>query len=174
MWGVDKVYRQFPKRVRRQYEYVQNVPRHLMNVVVELRATQIVQAYIDFRTHTIKEPDWGQPVGEATWQVEDGYMLWYTRVSHPQILPLISGSPPRLANEKQIISHRWEQYEARGSPDAYEMISGVNAYADDQLGQEVMSPEKWSAAMCHVWEKITPILTRRRARRPRRQHAEQE
>ena len=62
MCGIDKVYRHFPRRVRRQYKYVQNVPRHPTDVV-ELRATQIVQAFIDFRTHTIKEPDWGEPGG---------------------------------------------------------------------------------------------------------------
>jgi len=54
------------------------------------------------------------------------------------------------------------------------MVSGIVAYADEHLGQEVMSPVQWSAAMRHVREQIAPILTRRRARRPRRQHAEQE
>ena len=33
MSGVDKVYRHFPERVKRQYGYVQNVPRHLTDVV---------------------------------------------------------------------------------------------------------------------------------------------
>jgi len=54
------------------------------------------------------------------------------------------------------------------------MISGVVVYADEQLGQEVMSHEQWSASMRHVREQITPIFTRRQARRPRRQHDEQE
>jgi len=122
----------------------------------------------------IKEPDWGQPIGESIWQMKDGYILWYTRVSHPQTLPLILGSPLRPANEEQIIAHLWEQYEARGSPDTYEMISGVVAYVDEQLGHEVMSHEQLSAAMRHVREQITSILTKRRARGPRRQHVEQE
>jgi hypothetical protein len=85
MCGVEKVYCHLLERVRRQYGYVQNVPRHLTNVV-ELRPNQIVQTFIDFRTHTIKEPDWGELTGEATWQMKDGYILWYTRVSHPMIL----------------------------------------------------------------------------------------
>jgi len=42
------------------------------------------------------------------------------------------------------------------------------AYADEQMCQEVMSPEQWFEAMCHVRDQITPILTRRRAQRPRR------
>ena len=44
MCGVDKVYRHLPERVRRLYKYVQNVPRHLTDVV-ELRPTHIVQAW---------------------------------------------------------------------------------------------------------------------------------
>jgi hypothetical protein len=157
MCGVEKVYRHLLERVRRQYGYVQNVPRHLTNVV-ELRPNQIVQTFIDFRTHTIKEPDWGELTGEATWQMKDGYILWYTRVSHPMILRLLPGDLLRTTNEEQIIAQQWEQYEARGSPDANDMINGVVAYADEQLGQEVMSHEQWSAAMRHVREHITPIL----------------
>jgi len=146
MCGVDKVYRHLPERVRRLYKYVQNVPRHLTDVV-ELRPTHIVQAFIDFCTHTINDPDWGQPAGESTWQMEDGYILWYTTVSHPLILRLLPRDLPRPANEEQIIAHQWEQYEAIGSPNTYDIVTGVVAYADEQLGQEVMSPEQWSAAM---------------------------
>nr|ABE80143.2 hypothetical protein MtrDRAFT_AC139526g52v2 [Medicago truncatula] len=50
------------------------------------------------------------------------------------------------------------------------MVSGVIAYADEQLGQQVMSPEQWTEAMRHVREQITPILARRRGQRPRRRH----
>jgi len=98
----------------------------------------------------------------------DGYVLWYSRVSHPLILPLLPGDLSRPANEKQIIAQQGEQYEARGSPDTYDMVSGVFAYADEQMGQEVMSPEQWFEAMHHVRDQITPILSRRRGRRPRR------
>jgi len=66
--------------------------------------------------------------------MEDGYVLWYSKVSHPLILPLLPGDLPSPANEKQIIAQQWEQYEARGSPDTYEMVSGDVAYADEQLG----------------------------------------
>jgi len=131
-WNVE--------RVRRQYKYVHNVPRQPTNVV-ELRPDQIVQEFIDFCTHTIKEPDWGEPAGEETWGMEEGFVLWYTRVSHSQILPLLPGDLLRPANEEQIIAQQWEQYEARGSPDTFDMVNGVVAYADEQLGQEVMSPE---------------------------------
>jgi len=52
-------------------------------------------------------------------------MLWYRWVSHPQILPPISGSPPRPANEEQIIAHQWKRHQARGSPDTYHMVGDV-------------------------------------------------
>ena len=76
-------------------------------------------------------------------------MLWYNGVSQHHILPLIPGSPLTPANEEKIIPHQWDQYQARGSPDTYEMISGVVAYVDEQLGREVMRPEHglWPCAM---------------------------
>jgi len=52
-----------------------------------------------------------------------------------------------------------EQYEARGSPDTYDVVIGDVSYADEQMGQEVMSPEQWFEAMRHVRDQIAPILT---------------
>jgi len=63
MCGVRRVYCHLPERVLRQYRYVQRVPRHPTDVV-ELLPPQIVQAFVDFHTHTLKEPDWGEPAGE--------------------------------------------------------------------------------------------------------------
>ena len=60
MCGVRRVYRHLPKRVLRQYRYVQRVPRH-PTYVVELLPPRIVQAFVDFRAHTLKEPNWGEP-----------------------------------------------------------------------------------------------------------------
>ena len=90
-------------------------------------------------------------------------MLWYTKVSHPHILPPFPGDLPRPANEEQIIAQQWERYEARSSPDTFDMVSVAVAYADAQMGQEeVLSPQQWFQAMSHVREQIAPILTRRR------------
>jgi len=97
-------------------------------------------------------------------------MLWYTSVSHPQILPPIPGSPPRPANEEQIIAHQWKQDQTRGSPNTYDMVSDTVSYADKYLGQGVMSPEQLNAALHHVKEQRASVLTKGRARRPRRQH----
>ena len=106
--------------------------------------------------------------------MEDGHMLWYTKVSHPQILPPIPGSPPRPTNEEQIIAHQWEQHQARGSTDTYDIVSGIVSYADEHLGQKIMSPKQLYAALRHVREQIAPVLTRRRAWRSRRQQQEHE
>jgi len=106
--SVVRVYRHLPERVLRQYKYVQTILRHPTNVV-DLRPPQIVQAFIEFRTHTLNEPDWGESAGKETWRMRDGYVLWYTTVSHPQILPPFPGDLPRPANEEQIIAHQWEQ-----------------------------------------------------------------
>ena len=95
----------------------------------------------------------------------DGYVIWYSTVSHPHILPLLLGDLPRPANEEKIIAQQWERYEARGLPDTYDMVSAVVAYADEQIGQEeVMSPQQWFQALSHVREQIAPILTGGEAR----------
>jgi len=64
----------------------------------------------------------------------DDYVLLYSTMSRPQILPPLPGNVPRPANEEQIIAQQWERYEARGSPDTYDMVSAAVAYADEQIG----------------------------------------
>nr|ABD33335.2 hypothetical protein MtrDRAFT_AC151523g31v2 [Medicago truncatula] len=54
------------------------------------------------------------------------------------------------------------------------MVSGIVSYANEHLGQEVISPEQLYVALLHVREQIAPVLTKRRARRPRRQQQEHE
>jgi len=97
-------------------------------------------------------------------------------VSHPQILSPLPRDLPWPANEEQVIAQQWERYEARSSPNTYDMVSGVVAYADAQMGQaEVMSPKQWFQVVSHFREQIAPILTRRRGQRPRRrQHQHQQ
>jgi len=72
MCGVDKVYSHLFERVKRQYGYVQDVPRHPTDVV-QVRETDIVQAFIDFHVHTIKEDGWGNLVGDT---MADGEWLY--------------------------------------------------------------------------------------------------
>jgi len=66
MCSVRRVYRYLPERVLRQYGYVQRVPRHPTDVV-ELPPPQIVQAFVDFCTHMLKEPDWGDFQFQLCW-----------------------------------------------------------------------------------------------------------
>jgi len=66
--------------------------------------------------------------------MRDGYVLRYTAVSHPQILPPLPKYLPRPANEEQIIAQQWERYEARSSHDTYDMVSAALAYTDAQMG----------------------------------------
>jgi hypothetical protein len=171
MCGDRRVYRHLPERVLRQYGYVQSVPRPPTDVPA-LTPAEIVQAFTDFRTHTLKADDWGEQAGEQPWRMAEGYVRWYTVVSHPQILPLLPGDVPRPPNEEQIVAEQWERYEARSSPDTYDMVSGAVAHADEFLGQEVMSmtPQQLYAALQDVRQQIAPIITRRRAQRPRRRH----
>jgi len=93
-------------------------------------------------------------------------------VSHPQILPLLSGDIPRPSNEEQIIAEQWKRYEARSSPDTYDMVSGVVVHADELLVQEVMSmtPQQLYAALHDVRQQIALIITKRRGQRSRRRH----
>jgi len=151
MCGDRRVYRHLPERVLRQYRYVQTVPRPPTDVV-ELSPAEIVQAFVDFLTHTLKAPDWGDHAREHTSRTTYGYVRWYTVVSHPHILPLLPGDIPRPPNEEQIISEQWERYEARSSPDTYDMVSGAVAHAGEFLGQEVMSmtPQQLYAALHDV------------------------
>jgi len=73
MCGDRRVYRHLPERVLRQYGYVQTIPRPPTDVV-ELSPAEIVQAFVDFRTHTLKEANWGEHAGEHTWRMEGGYV----------------------------------------------------------------------------------------------------
>jgi hypothetical protein len=159
MCGVEKVCRHLPERVKRQYGYVQDIPRYL-TYVLSMRASHTPQAFIDFRPHTTKEESWGQPTKDIPWWFEDGNMLWYGRVSLPHIFPPIMGSPSRPANEEQIIADQ-HQHQERGSPDTYDMVSGVVFQADDYLGQEGMTSDQLYAALRHVREQLAPVLTRR-------------
>jgi hypothetical protein len=54
-------------------------------------------------------------------------MAWYAKVSHPRILALVEGSPPRSANQEQLI----EQDHARDMPDTLELISVTARFSLD-------------------------------------------
>lgn len=172
MCGRDIIYRHLPERVKRQYGYVQDIPRAPTSVL-PLPFQAVAQAFLDFRVHIIPQAAWGREVDQP-WQYEEGYMRWYGHVSHPKILPPIDGSPPRPANEEQIIAHHQQRHQERGSPDTIDMVGGLASQADDYLGQEAMSSEQLYQAMRHIRDMMTPILSRRSRRRQQQQHDDQD
>jgi len=70
-----------PERVKRQYRYVQDIPRPPTDVL-SMRASHIPHAFIDFRPHTIKEESWGEPTGDIPMAVRGWiYAMVQTGVS---------------------------------------------------------------------------------------------
>jgi hypothetical protein len=93
-------------------------------------------------------------------------MAWYARVSHPRILPPDEGSPPRPANEEQII----EEEHAREMPDTLAIIRDVAQIADGVMArQHEMSREDFLQEMMRISEATCPALTYQIARRRRGQ-----
>ena len=89
-----EVYRHLPERVKRQFNFLQDVPRHSSSVAqvpMQLLTTVLLDAqawfYLDL-VHRCQRP----------WHHDTGYMAWYAKASHPRILPLEEGSPPRPVN----------------------------------------------------------------------------
>ena len=104
--SVVRVYRHLPERVLRQYKYVQTILRHPTNVV-DLRPPQIVQAFIEFRTHTLNEPDWGESAGKETWRMRDGYVLWYITVSQQMKSISLHSNESDTRREALLIPMTW-------------------------------------------------------------------
>jgi len=91
MCGKERVYRHLPERVKRQFAFVHDIPRHPSDVVEmpkEMLTTVLIDPVAWFY------PDWRQRCWRP-WQHEPGYMAWYAKVSHPRIIPPNEGSPPR-------------------------------------------------------------------------------
>lgn len=99
MCGTERVYRHLPERVKRQFDFIHNIPRHPSEVPEmpnEILATLLITPSPWFYT------DWGQRF-RRVWEQQPGCMAWYDKVSHPRIIPPDEGSPPRSANREQLI-----------------------------------------------------------------------
>jgi hypothetical protein len=99
-----KRYRHLPKRVKRQYRHVQDIPKH-QSYVSPRSSTQIVQVCQDFMVHIIPQALRG-PVVADMWQYTSGYVSWFFSVSHLLLIPLVEVAQTlsnRLANEEVII-----------------------------------------------------------------------
>jgi len=117
MCGKERVYRHLPERVKRQFEYVQDVPTHSSSVAqtpTQLLTTVLLDAQAWFYpdlVHRCQRP----------WCHDAGYMAWYVKVSHPRILPPDEGSPPKPVSVEQII----EEEHPREMPDTLTIIRDV-------------------------------------------------
>ena len=99
MCGSEMVYRHLPERVKRQFGFIQNIPRDPSDVPEmpkEMLTTLLIDPSPWFYT------DWGQRC-QRVWEHQPGYMACYVKVSHPRIIPLDEGSPLRSANQEQLI-----------------------------------------------------------------------
>jgi len=110
MCGKERVYHHLPERVKRQFDFVQDVPRHPSDAA-EMLATVLLDPSAWFY------PDWRHRC-QRPWHHLPGYMVWYAKVSHPRILPPDEGSPPRPANVEQII----KEEHVRELPDTLTII----------------------------------------------------
>jgi hypothetical protein len=91
MCGKERAYRHLPEGVKRQFSFVQDVPRHLSSVAqipTQLLTTVLLDAQAWFY------PDWVHGC-EKPRHHDTGYMDWYAKVSHHHILPPDEGSHPR-------------------------------------------------------------------------------
>jgi hypothetical protein len=147
MRGKEMVYRHLPERVKRQFGFVQDVPRHLSDVPEipkEILATMLIDPCLWFYT------SWGKRC-ERAWQHEPGYMAWYAKVSHPQIIPPDEGSSPRPTNQKQLI----EEEHATEMPDTLTIIMDVVQIADNAVA---MSTEMILQEMIQIGSTGRPAL----------------
>ena len=89
------VYRHLPWRFKRQFGFVQDIPKHpsdVPEIPKEMLATVLKDPPMWFYS------DWGDRCDRA-WDHKHGYMALYAKVSHPQIFPRDEGSPPKPATE---------------------------------------------------------------------------
>jgi hypothetical protein len=123
MCGKERVHSHLHERVKRQFEFVQDVPRHPSSVVqmpTQVLTTVLLDAQAWFY------PDWRQRC-QRPCHHDSGYMAWYAKVSHPRILSPDEGFPPRPANVEQII----EEEHAREMLDTLTIIRDVMQITDN-------------------------------------------
>jgi hypothetical protein len=92
--GKERVYHHLPERVKRQFDFVHDVPRH-PSAIAKMPTQMLTTVLLDAQAWFY--PNWRQRCQRA-WRHEPGYMAWYAKVSHPRILPPDEGSPPRPVN----------------------------------------------------------------------------
>jgi len=87
---------------------------------------------------------------ERAWHHEPGYMAWYVKVSHPKIIPPDDGSPPRPANQEQLL----EEEQAKEMSDTLTIIREMVHISDGMLA---MSDQLSREELLHVLTQISSI-----------------
>ena len=86
MAGKQKMVRHLPKRVLRQYGYVQSVPRPL-TTIMPLVPLDVVVAFLVFALHVVPQQQRGhQVLDDEPWKHSDRYIRWFYYVSNPLIV----------------------------------------------------------------------------------------
>jgi len=158
MCRKERVYRHLPERVKRQFAFVQDIPRYPSNVA-EMPKDVLIDPVEWFY------PNWRQMCQRA-WHHEPGYMAWYAKVSHPRILPPDEGSLPRSANVDQIIEKM---------PNTLTIIRDVVMIVDNIMARSgEMTKEEIVQDVIQIGSTGRPALTyqiarQRRGQRHRRQ-----
>jgi len=85
MAGKQRMVCHLPKRVMRQYRYVQTVPRP-PTTIMPLAPTVVVAAFLEFALHVIAQQHRGAQVpDDEPWKHLYRYIRWFYCVSHPII-----------------------------------------------------------------------------------------
>ena len=152
MCWQERVYRHLPERVMRQFEFVQDVPRHpsfVAQMPTQLLITVLLDAQVWFYPHWVHRC-------QRPWHHDPGYIAWYDKVSHPRILPPDEGSPPRPVNVEQII----EEEHARELSDTLTIIGDVVQIADNVVARSgEMTREELLQKMIRIGSIGRPALT---------------
>src|SRR4051812_37722249 len=90
----------------RQSDYFQTIPRHpSVSAPIVITCRQIDEVF-EYWEHDMALDEVQTTILERDWSCQDGYITWYCRVSHPYMIPIAPGSPPRPAHEVILRTHQ--------------------------------------------------------------------
>ena len=105
---IETMCRHLTKRVKRQYERVQKIPRHPCSVD-PLERPHIVQAFRDFMIHVMSLAERCVGIMDS-WRTIRRYMTWFCRVSQLVMtapVEVVKLPPPRPHNKEVIIEEKY-------------------------------------------------------------------